>query len=71
MSMDDVAAAASRRQAAREPGPPRLGHAEFPPGRPLLMVFRAHDVRETRQVLDMVAAIRGDLPPARAVRGLA
>ena len=26
---------------------------------------------ETRQVLDMVASIRGDLPPARAVRALA
>ena len=34
-------------------------------------IFRAHDVRATRQALDMVAAIRGDLPPARAVRGLA
>jgi dihydropteroate synthase len=34
-------------------------------------IFRAHDVRDTRQALDMVAAIRGDLPPARAVRGLA
>ena len=34
-------------------------------------IFRAHDVRQTRQALDMVAAIRGDLPPARAVRGLA
>ncbi len=34
-------------------------------------VFRAHDVRRTRQVLDMVCAIRGDLAPARAVRGLA
>jgi dihydropteroate synthase len=34
-------------------------------------VFRAHHVRETRQVLDMVAAIRGDMPPARAIRGLA
>lgn len=33
--------------------------------------FRAHQVRETRHVLDMVSAIRGDLPPARAVRGLA
>jgi dihydropteroate synthase len=33
-------------------------------------VFRAHNVTETRQALDMVAAIRGDLPPARAVRGL-
>lgn len=34
-------------------------------------VFRAHDVRATRRVLDMVASIRGDRPPARAVRGLA
>jgi dihydropteroate synthase len=34
-------------------------------------IFRAHDVAQTRQVLDMVAAIRGDQPPAAAVRGLA
>jgi dihydropteroate synthase len=34
-------------------------------------IFRVHQVRETRQVLDMVSAIRGDAPPARAVRGLA
>lgn len=34
-------------------------------------VFRVHQVTETRQVLDVVSAIRGDLPPARAVRGLA
>ncbi|GAA1764040.1 dihydropteroate synthase [Luedemannella helvata] len=34
-------------------------------------VFRAHQVRETRQVLDMVAAIRGEQPPAVARRGLA
>jgi len=34
-------------------------------------IFRAHQVSETRQVLDMVSAIRGDTPPARAVRGLA
>jgi dihydropteroate synthase len=33
-------------------------------------VFRAHDVRATRQALDMVSAVRGTLPPARAVRGL-
>ena len=33
-------------------------------------IFRAHDVAQTRQVLDMVAAIKGDQPPARAVRGL-
>lgn len=32
-------------------------------------VFRAHDVRATRRVLDMVASIRGDRPPARADRG--
>ncbi|MGH3209618.1 MAG: dihydropteroate synthase, partial [Trebonia sp.] len=34
-------------------------------------IFRAHDVKETRQTLDMVASIRGDRPPARAVRALA
>lgn len=34
-------------------------------------VFRAHQVTQTRQVLDMVSAIRGELGPARAVRGLA
>jgi dihydropteroate synthase len=34
-------------------------------------IFRAHDVAPTRQALDMVAAIRGDLSPARMVRGLA
>ena len=34
-------------------------------------VFRAHQVTQTRQVLDMVSAIRGELAPARAVRGLA
>jgi len=34
-------------------------------------VFRAHQVGETRQVLDMVSAILGELSPARAVRGLA
>jgi dihydropteroate synthase len=33
-------------------------------------VFRAHNVRETIQVLEMVASIRGDRPPTRAVRGL-
>lgn len=33
--------------------------------------FRAHQVRATRQVLDMVASIRGDRPPAVARRGLA
>jgi len=35
------------------------------------MVFRAHNVPETRQVLDMVAAVRGSRPPRRVVRGLA
>ena len=34
-------------------------------------IFRAHDVRETKRALDMVAAIKGDLRPARIVRGLA
>jgi dihydropteroate synthase len=34
-------------------------------------VFRAHQVAETRQVLDMVASIAGRRPPARATRGLA
>ena len=34
-------------------------------------VFRADQVTPARRVLDMVAAIRGDRPPARAVRGLA
>jgi dihydropteroate synthase len=34
-------------------------------------VYRAHDVAATRQVLDMVATIRGTRLPARVVRGLA
>ena len=34
-------------------------------------VYRVHEVVETRQVLDMVAAIQGTQPPRRAVRGLA
>jgi dihydropteroate synthase len=34
-------------------------------------IFRVHQVPESRQVVDMVAAIRGDRPPARAVRGMA
>jgi dihydropteroate synthase len=33
------------------------------------VVFRAHDVRATRRVLDMVATIRGDRPPLLARRG--
>jgi dihydropteroate synthase len=33
-------------------------------------VFRAHDVAETREVLAMVASIRGTRPPTHAVRGL-
>ncbi len=33
-------------------------------------VFRAHDVRSTRRLVEMVAVLRGDRPPARAVRGL-
>ncbi len=35
------------------------------------VAFRTHDVRATRRVLDMVAAIRGSRPPAVARRGLA
>jgi dihydropteroate synthase len=34
-------------------------------------VFRVHQVLQTRHVLSMVSAIRGDVPPARTVRGLA
>ena len=34
-------------------------------------VFRARDVRQTRQALPTVAAVKGDLVPARIVRGLA
>lgn len=33
-------------------------------------VFRAHDVRATRRVVDMVATIRGDRPPRKAERGV-
>ena len=32
-------------------------------------VFRAHDVRAPRRAVDMGASLRGDRPPARAVRG--
>jgi dihydropteroate synthase len=35
------------------------------------LVYRVHEVVETRQVLDMVATIRGTRLPARTVRGLA
>jgi dihydropteroate synthase len=34
-------------------------------------VFRAHNIAETRQTLDMIATIRGTRPPTRTVRGLA
>jgi dihydropteroate synthase len=34
-------------------------------------VFRVQQVRETRRALSMVSAIRGDIPPAYALRGLA
>jgi dihydropteroate synthase len=34
-------------------------------------VFRAHQVRQTRQVLDMVASIAGTRPPAAVLRALA
>ncbi len=33
-------------------------------------VFRAHDVRATRRLVDMVATIRGDRAPTLAVRGV-
>jgi dihydropteroate synthase len=32
-------------------------------------VFRTHDVRATRETLDMVASVRGDRPPLLATRG--
>lgn len=34
-------------------------------------VFRAHNVAETRQTLEMVSVIKGTRPPAKALRGLA
>jgi dihydropteroate synthase len=34
-------------------------------------VYRVHEVAETRQVLDLVSAVAGDLRPARTTRGLA
>jgi dihydropteroate synthase len=34
-------------------------------------VFRVQRVRETRRALSMVSAIRGDIPPTYALRGLA
>lgn len=34
-------------------------------------IYRVHEVTETRQVLDMVATLRGERPPARTIRGLA
>jgi dihydropteroate synthase len=34
-------------------------------------VFRAHEVRRTRHVVDMVASIAGSRPPARVLRALA
>ncbi|MDT0212993.1 dihydropteroate synthase [Rothia sp. ARF10] len=34
-------------------------------------IYRVHEVVETRQVLDMVSVLAGDLPPARTARGLA
>ncbi|MCG6500353.1 dihydropteroate synthase, partial [Kitasatospora sp. A2-31] len=34
-------------------------------------VYRVHQVAQTREVLDMVASIRGTRPPAVARRGLA
>lgn len=34
-------------------------------------MFRTHDVRATRRVLEMTATLRGERPPSRVVRGLA
>lgn len=34
-------------------------------------VFRAHEVKRTRHVVDMIASMRGTRPPARTIRGLA
>ena len=34
-------------------------------------IYRVHEVAETRQVLDMVATLRGERPPSRTMRGLA
>ena len=34
-------------------------------------IYRVHEVIETRQVLDMVSVIQGQLAPKRTVRGLA
>ena len=34
-------------------------------------IYRVHEVPETRDVLDLVSVVAGDLPPARTVRGLA
>jgi dihydropteroate synthase len=34
-------------------------------------IFRAHNIVETRQTLDMVAPIKGTREPARNIRGLA
>ncbi|WP_338750040.1 dihydropteroate synthase [Janibacter alittae] len=34
-------------------------------------IYRVHEVAETRQVLDMVATLRGARSPARTIRGLA
>jgi dihydropteroate synthase len=35
-----------------------------------IRVFRVHQVRQTRRVLEMVASIAGTRPPARTIRGL-
>jgi dihydropteroate synthase len=35
-----------------------------------IRVFRAHQVRQTRRVLEMVASIAGTRPPAHVIRGL-
>ena len=63
------------------PDPALSGQAAADPAGPLAAtaiaawlgarVFRTRHVRATRRVLAMVAAIRGDIPPANATRGLA
>jgi dihydropteroate synthase len=54
---------------ARQQGP----ETQYAPARDSgqAAMFRAHDVRATRRVLDMVGAIRGTQPPALVRRGLA
>jgi dihydropteroate synthase len=34
-------------------------------------IFRAHNIRPTRETLDMISVVLGHQPPRRAIRGLA